>query len=201
LWAMAIAGRVGQLRDLLERVGVPTDVHPPDSAIGRAIRDAARPGVAYPGCRGDGTDGVGRPDRPPDRHGVRDGRRPAGYDFRLGHRRRRAGGVGGLRCTGRRSGCRGWFLEAGAFGGQAGTSSMIRNYLGFPQGITGRQLGRRAILRATGFGAVLDMARAVVALDAGAPHGRERWPPCASPEPISRNTVSSMANRRRRDSS
>ena len=28
--------------------------------------------------------------------------------------------------------------------------------------------------------------RAVVALDAGAPHGRERWPPCASPEPISR---------------
>jgi hypothetical protein len=50
----------------------------------------------------------------------------------------------------------------------------------------GRQLGRRAILQAAGFGAVLDMARAVVALDAGAPHGRERWPPCASPEPISR---------------
>jgi thioredoxin reductase (NADPH) len=61
-------------------------------------------------------------------------------------------------------------LEAEAFGGQAGTSSMIRNYLGFPQGITGRQLGRRAILQAARFGAVLDMARAVVALEAGAPH-------------------------------
>ena len=34
-------------------------------------------------------------------------------------------------------------LEGEAFGGQAGTSSMIRNYLGFPRGITGRQLGRR----------------------------------------------------------
>ena len=39
-------------------------------------------------------------------------------------------------------------LEGEAFGGQAGTSSMIRNYLGFPAGITGRQLGRRAILQA-----------------------------------------------------
>jgi hypothetical protein len=78
---------------------------------------------------------------------------------------------------------------------------MIRNYLGFPQGITGRQLGRRAILRATGFGAVLDMARAVVALDAGAPHGRERWPPCASPEPISRNDCVVDGQPLRRDSS
>jgi len=33
--------------------------------------------------------------------------------------------------------------EAEAFGGQAGTSSMIRNYLGFPRGVTGRELGRR----------------------------------------------------------
>jgi thioredoxin reductase (NADPH) len=61
-------------------------------------------------------------------------------------------------------------LEAEAFGGQAGTSSMIRNYLGFPQGITGRQLGRRAVLQAARFGAALDLARAVTALEVGAPH-------------------------------
>ncbi len=60
-------------------------------------------------------------------------------------------------------------FEVEAYGGQASTSSMIRNYLGFPDGITGRQLGRRAILQATRFGAELDLARAVTALDTGAP--------------------------------
>src|SRR5262245_573392 len=61
-------------------------------------------------------------------------------------------------------------LEAEAFGGQAGTSSMIRNYLGFPRGVTGRQLGRRALLQASGFGAAFDLARAVTGLEPGAPH-------------------------------
>jgi thioredoxin reductase (NADPH) len=61
-------------------------------------------------------------------------------------------------------------LEAEAFGGQAGTSSMIRNYLGFPRGITGRQLGRRAVLQATGFGAAFDLARAAADLKSGTPH-------------------------------
>jgi thioredoxin reductase (NADPH) len=62
-------------------------------------------------------------------------------------------------------------LEAEAFGGQAGTSSMIRNYLGFPRGITGRQLGRRAVLQASGFGARFDLARAVTGLAPGSPPG------------------------------
>jgi thioredoxin reductase (NADPH) len=35
-------------------------------------------------------------------------------------------------------------LEAEAVGGQAGTSSMIRNYLGFPRGISGAELAQRA---------------------------------------------------------
>jgi thioredoxin reductase (NADPH) len=43
-------------------------------------------------------------------------------------------------------------LEAGAIGGQAATSSMIRNYLGFPQGISGKRLGLRARLQAQRFG-------------------------------------------------
>jgi thioredoxin reductase (NADPH) len=62
-------------------------------------------------------------------------------------------------------------LEGEAFGGQAGTSSMIRNYLGFPRGITGRQLGRRAVLQAAGFGAAFDLARHATALEPGRPHG------------------------------
>lgn len=43
-------------------------------------------------------------------------------------------------------------LEAEAIGGQAGTSSMIRNYLGFPRGISGFRLAQRARSQAIRFG-------------------------------------------------
>ena len=43
-------------------------------------------------------------------------------------------------------------LEAEAIGGQAGTSSMIRNYLGFPRGISGMRLAQRARSQAVRFG-------------------------------------------------
>jgi len=44
-------------------------------------------------------------------------------------------------------------LEPNAIGGQAGTSSMIRNYLGFPRGISGGGLAHRAWEQAVLFGA------------------------------------------------
>jgi thioredoxin reductase (NADPH) len=44
-------------------------------------------------------------------------------------------------------------LEPEATGGQAGTSSMIRNYLGFPRGVSGTELAYRAFRQAIGFGA------------------------------------------------
>ena len=44
-------------------------------------------------------------------------------------------------------------LESDVVGGQAGTSSMIRNYLGFPRGISGMRLAQRARTQATRFGA------------------------------------------------
>lgn len=43
-------------------------------------------------------------------------------------------------------------LESEAIGGQAGTSSMIRNYLGFPRGISGMRLAQRARSQAIRFG-------------------------------------------------
>lgn len=43
-------------------------------------------------------------------------------------------------------------LESDAIGGQAGTSSMIRNYLGFPRGISGMRLSQRARNQAIRFG-------------------------------------------------
>ena len=44
-------------------------------------------------------------------------------------------------------------VEVGAPGGQAGTSSQIENYLGFPSGIAGADLARRATIQARRFGA------------------------------------------------
>ncbi|MGA8042140.1 MAG: NAD(P)/FAD-dependent oxidoreductase, partial [Terracidiphilus sp.] len=44
-------------------------------------------------------------------------------------------------------------IEPEAPGGQAGSTSRIENYLGFPTGITGADLGRRAHLQASRFGA------------------------------------------------
>ncbi|GGC75086.1 FAD-dependent oxidoreductase [Chelatococcus reniformis] len=56
-------------------------------------------------------------------------------------------------------------LENTAPGGQAGTSSKIENYLGFPTGISGQALAGRAQAQAQKFGARLAIARAVLSLD------------------------------------
>jgi len=56
-------------------------------------------------------------------------------------------------------------IEALAPGGQAGTSSRIENYLGFPTGISGQALAGRAQVQAQKFGARLAISRKVVKLD------------------------------------
>jgi thioredoxin reductase (NADPH) len=53
-------------------------------------------------------------------------------------------------------------IEAVAPGGQAGTTSMIENYLGFPQGISGNELATRASAQARRFGAEVLLARPLV---------------------------------------
>ena len=53
-------------------------------------------------------------------------------------------------------------LEAIAPGGQAGTTSMIENYLGFPNGISGSELATRAVAQARRFGAEILLARPLV---------------------------------------
>jgi thioredoxin reductase (NADPH) len=56
-------------------------------------------------------------------------------------------------------------VERRATGGQAGQSSRIENYLGFPDGVTGTQLTDRARRQAQKFGAEILTARDVVGLD------------------------------------
>jgi len=55
-------------------------------------------------------------------------------------------------------------LDAVAPGGQAGTSSRIENYLGFPTGISGADLASKALLQAQKFGAQISIPAAVAAL-------------------------------------
>jgi thioredoxin reductase (NADPH) len=52
-------------------------------------------------------------------------------------------------------------VERSAAGGQAGTSSRIENYLGFPNGISGEDLSDRALKQAGRFGAEISMTRTV----------------------------------------
>jgi thioredoxin reductase (NADPH) len=64
------------------------------------------------------------------------------------------GGPAGLAAAvyGASEGLRTVLIEREAPGGQAGTSSMIENYLGFPQGLSGNELARRAVIQARRFG-------------------------------------------------
>lgn len=55
--------------------------------------------------------------------------------------------------------------EDTAFGGQAGTSSRIENYLGFPAGLSGEELATRATLQAQKFGARMKLASKAIALE------------------------------------
>jgi thioredoxin reductase (NADPH) len=77
------------------------------------------------------------------------------------------GGPAGLGAAvyGASEGLRTVLVERTATGGQAGQSSRIENYLGFPDGVSGAQLTERARRQATRFGAEVLTTRNVVGLD------------------------------------
>ncbi len=58
-------------------------------------------------------------------------------------------------------------LESGSPGGQAGSSSRIENYLGFPNGVSGLELTARAYAQAQKFGARVQIAKAATGLSCG----------------------------------
>ena len=143
------------VRDFLDRIGVPHLVHHPDSEVGREIlaRLDSTDEPTYPVVeRWDGDPYsvtsvrdvaisiYGRPDQI-DVDSVADlvivGAGPAGLAASVYAASEGLGTV---------------TVEAEAIGGQAGTSSMIRNYLGFPRGISGMRLAQRARNQAIRFG-------------------------------------------------
>jgi thioredoxin reductase (NADPH) len=171
-------GTTMAIRDFFDRMGFPYRVHAPDSAVADELRgeleqqgvtDAAYPWVqalSHPTIAARSARDVavllnGRPDEV----GVETvvdlaivGAGPAGLAAAV------YGASEGLSTV---------VLEAEAVGGQAGTSSMIRNYLGFPRGISGMRLAQRARNQALRFGARFFTGWDVVRLEPGydgAPH-------------------------------
>lgn len=83
------------------------------------------------------------------------------------------GGPAGLGASvyGGSEGLRTVLVESVATGGQAGTSSRIENYLGFPDGVPGAQLTQRARMQAEKFGTEIITTRTVTGLE---PRGSAR---------------------------
>ena len=77
------------------------------------------------------------------------------------------GGPAGLAAAvyGASEGLRTLCIEREAPGGQAGTSSRIENYLGFPSGVSGDELASRALQQARRLGAEILVTRAVTRID------------------------------------
>ncbi|UCH30026.1 MAG: FAD-dependent oxidoreductase [Myxococcales bacterium] len=67
-------------------------------------------------------------------------------------------------------GLRTLLIDKETTGGQAGTSSRIENYLGFPKGLSGADLARRATSQATRLGAEILTAQEVTAIRADGPY-------------------------------
>lgn len=159
------------LMDFFDRMGTPTSVVHPNSAVGQRITEQARAdGVPaeLPLVTAFGKGAMSRPT-------VREvGRSMFGdpADLGEGHIVDLAvigGGPAGLAAAvyGASEGLDTVVVDAEAIGGQAGTSSMIRNYLGFPRGISGMRLAQRARSQATRFGARFFAAQPVSSLVPG----------------------------------
>ena len=156
--------RCHDLRDGLTVNGVPFVFHPRGSDIGRQlIRDHQVDTSRLPAViRHDGAV-LQDPSLPEvaGSHGIQVRPRDSEYDLVV-----LGAGPAGLAAAvyGASEGLRTLLLEARAIGGQAGTSSMIRNYLGFPRGISGGELAHRAWQQATLLGAEFVFTHRVTAL-------------------------------------
>jgi thioredoxin reductase (NADPH) len=147
----------------LRRHAVPAGVYAPDSPEGRRILERAASDVPLPV--------VQVLDEPPlnnpslqelaDQFGFTRDVAAHVYDLAIVG----AGPAGlGAAVYGASEGLHTLVCEQEAIGGQAGTSSMIRNYLGFPRGVTGRRLAMDGQRQAIRFGAAFHLMRSVVGL-------------------------------------
>jgi thioredoxin reductase (NADPH) len=153
------APRSHELRDMLGRNGVPFEFYAADSAEGQQLTrehgiDVRRlPAVIHHS---------GRVQHDPsfaeiaEAHGIHTRPAPETYDLAVV-----GAGPAGLSAAvfSASEGLHAVVLEAHAIGGQAGASSLIRNYLGFPRGVSGGALAHRAWEQAVLFGGRVRLRR------------------------------------------
>ncbi|WP_402463621.1 FAD-dependent oxidoreductase [Isoptericola aurantiacus] len=162
------------VHDLLERLGIPNRRLAPDDDEGRALLEAAGPGAQLPVARAYN----GRIITAATPSAVAEAMY-GGFDTIP------AGSVADVVVVGAgpaglaaavyaaSEGLATIVLEQDAIGGQAGSSSMIRNYLGFPRGISGMRLAQRSRVQAGRFGARFFTGRAAVHIGPGPAHEPE----------------------------
>jgi thioredoxin reductase (NADPH) len=164
------APRSAEIRDLLQRGGLPYRFCVPDSPEGRALLDQVhRPNGPFPVVvRYDGLVLT----NPSNEQlalalGVRHATIEGIFDVVV-----IGAGPAGLSAAVYASseGLRTLVIDRESIGGQAGSSSLIRNYLGFPVGIGGADLCNRALDQAWSFGAETSVMRAVTDLRAEGNH-------------------------------
>ena len=161
-----LSPRSVEARDLLNRNGVPFEFYDADSAAGRRLLDeAGQDGTTLPVFVMFDGQVLADPSDAQAAAALGADTRPTGdvYDVAI-----IGSGPAGLAAAvyGTSEGLHTVVIEPEAAGGQAGTTSLIRNYLGFPRGISGAELTRRAYEQAFLFGADFVLMNRAVALSA-----------------------------------
>jgi thioredoxin reductase (NADPH) len=160
------AARSHELRDTLARIGIPYGFYDDDSADGRALLEhAGQDGSHLPVVLFRGGLVLVDPTHAElsAALGMRTSPATGGCDVLIV-----GAGPAGLAAAvyAASEGFAAQVLEPAVPGGQAGTSSHIRNYLGFPYGLSGDELTQRAVHQAWLFGADLVLAQAATGLRA-----------------------------------
>jgi thioredoxin reductase (NADPH) len=163
-----------QLKDFLGRNQVPyqwTDVEiaAPDPEVQQLIPNVDLKSVSLPLVVLQGGEVLENPpvEELAAKIGLRTRAETTFYDFVIV-----GGGPAGLAAAvyGASEGLKTLLVERSAPGGQAGMSSRIENYLGFPSGLTGADLARRAFTQAKRFGAEILSPQEVVGLRVDGPY-------------------------------
>jgi thioredoxin reductase (NADPH) len=178
--------RAHELRDLLTRMGIPHGWYLADSETGRRLlNDAGEDGSRLPVVVFHSGRVFVDPSNAELAAALGFGTRPAAatYDLAIV-----GAGPAGLAAAvyAASEGLGTLVVERQVVGGQAGTSALIRNYLGFPRGISGNDLANRALEQAWLFGAHLVLTQHVTGLHVG---GRGRLVRLSDGDTIRARTV------------
>jgi thioredoxin reductase (NADPH) len=158
------SGRAYELRDVFTRCAVPHAFSLADSDHGRALVAKAGPGARLPLMVL--PDGRVLSD-PSDAEIAEAAGAPTGLEEKTFDVVIVGAGPAGLSAAvyGASEGIRVLVVDSGGIGGQAGASSLIRNYLGFGKGISGSRLAEEAYEQAAAFGASFLFLHRVIALE------------------------------------